>query len=196
MGYRDQGAGSLALLIMSWLQLDLQEQRFSWKSAIYIMERRSPSLLITQLQKQVLEIKPLGHPTTATATGTDSRNTSTLSLATPGIFLLGNIFKEGTRPNYIFRSEPHRIVLPFFCFPADTCEGGRCTFRVTWLSRFKASLWWSKTHRCAGTPTTRPQRGVRGVSASPIIAPGGKTGERPVTTVKPPPHSCRLLINC
>lgn len=112
-GYQEQGAGSLALLIVSWLQLDLQEQQFSWKSAIYIMERRSPSLLITQLQKQVLEIKPLGHPTTATATGTDSRNTSTLSLATPGIFLLGTIFKEGTRPNYIFRSEPHRIVLPF-----------------------------------------------------------------------------------
>lgn len=53
----------------------------------------------------------------------------------------------------------------------------------------------SKPLGCAEILNTLPQQGVCVVSASSIIALEVKTGERP-TTVKPPPHSCKLLINC
>lgn len=53
----------------------------------------------------------------------------------------------------------------------------------------------SKWICCAEILNTLPQQGVCVVSASSIIAPEVKTGERP-TKVKPPPHSCKLLITC
>lgn len=125
-----------------------------------------------------------------------------LAPGSPGISVLflkrEHIQPEMSKLNFP-EGNPHRLTLPFLFvlfFLVGIYEGEGHTFRchiAVIIQSITLREERSKPICCAETLNTLPQQGVCVLSASSIIAPEVKTGERP-TTVKPPPHSCKLLI--